>query len=127
MKKYDRILGKAERFIDSATLLAEHNDYDSAASRLYYAMFYIAEALLDAQGLSFASHRGVVAAFGKNFAKTGALDERFHKALLTGFSQRQIGDYRFDSDLGQEDIDRMRKDALDFLVAAKDWLKAAGE
>jgi uncharacterized protein (UPF0332 family) len=53
------------------------NDLDSAISHLYYAMFYMAETLLDAKGLSFTRRRGVISAFGQQFAKTGELDPRF--------------------------------------------------
>jgi len=45
----DPLLAKAERYIRSAQLLAQHGDLDSSASRLYYAMFYMAEALLAAR------------------------------------------------------------------------------
>ncbi len=44
------LLAKAERAIKSARLLAADDDHDGAASCLYYAMFYVAEALLDAKG-----------------------------------------------------------------------------
>ena len=42
--------------------------YDIAVSRAYYAMFYCAEALLDADGLAFSSHAAVVSGFGLHFA-----------------------------------------------------------
>ena len=118
----DALLDKAERYIRSARLLAEDGDFDSAASRLYYAMFYIAERLLEAKGLSFTSHRAVISAFGQHFAKTGGLDLRFHQALLTGFSQRQLGDYSTGSNLNSLDIDTMDKQAQEFISAAKIWL-----
>ena len=95
----DPLLAKAERYIRSAQLLAQHGDLDSAASRLYYAMFYMAEALLAARGLSFSSHSAVISAYGQHFARTQVLDPRFHRALLTAFSQRQLGDYAVDSGL----------------------------
>lgn len=116
------LLEKAERYIRSAKLLAGDGDLDSAASRLYYAMFYIAERLLEAKGLSFSSHRGVISAFGQQFAKTGVLDARFHQALLTGFSQRQLGDYASASNLRPEDIENLSIQAQEFLHAAWDWL-----
>ncbi|MFZ6026960.1 MAG: HEPN domain-containing protein [Chloroflexota bacterium] len=115
------LLEKAERYIRSARLLADDGDLDSAASRLYY-MFYITGHLLEAKGLSFSSHRAVISAFGQHFAKTGALDPRFHQALLTGFSQRQLGDYSTGSNLNPSDIDTMVGQAQDFLAAAKEWL-----
>ena len=61
-------LEKAGRFLSSAQLLADHGDLDSAASRLYYAMFYIAETLLDTVGKRLSSHQAVLAAYGVEFA-----------------------------------------------------------
>ena len=103
-------------------MLVEDGDYDSAASRLYYAMFYMAEALLTAKKLTYSSHRAVISAYGQNFAKTKELDPRFHQALLSAFSQRQLGDYTVDSGLTRADIDSSIKDAQDFLAAAQEWL-----
>ena len=39
------LLRKAARRIRSARVLVAEGDYDSAVSRAYYAMFYVAEAL----------------------------------------------------------------------------------
>ena len=119
----DPLLAKAARYIRSAQLLAQHGDLDSAASRLYYAMFYMAEALLAARGLSFSSHSAVISAYGQHFARTQVLDPRFHRALLTAFSQRQLGDYAVDSGLSSEDIQTLISDAEDFLSAAGEWLE----
>ena len=101
----DPLLTKAERFIHSAILLADDGDYNSAASRLYYAMFFVAEALLAARGYTFSSHRAVISAFGQYFVKTNELDPGFHKALTVAFNQRQLGDYAIESGLGKEEID----------------------
>ena len=93
MKPFEPHLEKAERFIRSAQILIDSDDHDSAASRLYYAMFFTAEALLEALGLSFSSHRAIISAYGQHFAKTKELDPRFHQVLITAFNQRQLGDY----------------------------------
>jgi uncharacterized protein (UPF0332 family) len=119
---YEALLEKAERYIHSAEVLAAEQDYDSAASRLYYAMFYVAQALLESQGQSFSSHRAVISAYGQHFAKSGELDPRFHKALLDAFSQRQLGDYTVDSGLGQADIEALIIDARSFVESARNWL-----
>ncbi|MBS3965638.1 MAG: HEPN domain-containing protein [Truepera sp.] len=114
---------KADRYLRSATLLAADGDLDSAASRLYYAMFYSAEALLDAEGMSFSSHQALISAYGQRFARTGELDPRFHRALITAFNRRQLGDYLAPSGLTADDIDDMRADAEAFLAATKRYLK----
>ena len=119
---YNSTLEKAERFIPSSEVLANDGDYDTAASRLYYAMFYIAQALLDARGLSFSSHRGVISAFGQHIVKTQELDSRFHQALIAAYGQRQLGDYAVDSGLQLGDIEKMSINAKDFLATDRKML-----
>jgi uncharacterized protein (UPF0332 family) len=122
LKNSEPYFDKAERYIRSAKILSADGDFDSAASRLYYAMFFIAEALLNARSLTFSSHHAVIAAFGQYFAKTNELDPRFHQALLAAFSQRQIGDYTNVSGLTKDDTDTLLKDASDFLTAGRQWM-----
>lgn len=64
------LLEKAARSRCATALLAEQDCLDFAAARAYYVLFYIAEALLLAEGLSFASHASVIVGFGKAFIKT---------------------------------------------------------
>ncbi|MBI3595876.1 MAG: HEPN domain-containing protein [Nitrospirae bacterium] len=63
MTERQGLVRKAEKFLASAELLMDSGDMDSAVSRIYYAAFYIAEALLDALELSFSSHKSVISAF----------------------------------------------------------------
>ena len=115
MKKSDEIEGlvrKSRRYLKSADLLIQDGDYDSAVSRAYYAMFYLAEALLLSRGLSFSSHKAVIAAFGKHFIKTGKLKEDLHQSLIDTFEKRQMGDYE-----SQASADR--ETAEDVLVRAE--------
>src|SRR5262245_22755628 len=62
------LLQKARDSLRGAKLLATNGLYDFAASRAYYVMFYVAEALLLGQGLSFSTHAAAIAAFGQRFA-----------------------------------------------------------
>ena len=121
MTQSEPLLAKAERYIRSARVLAEDGDFDSAASRPYYAMFYVAETPLAASGVSFFSHSAVLSAYGQQFTKTRALDPRFHRALLGAYSQRQLGDYAVNSSLTDDDIQRLMSDAIDFIAAARAW------
>ena len=73
-KATEQLLLKADRSIEAARVLARASDYDFAASRAYYAMFYVAEALLSEHGLHFRKHSAVHAAYGEQFAKTEILD-----------------------------------------------------
>ena len=69
MKEYSRkLLDKAIDAIEAAEILVENEKSDIAAGRAYYAMFYIAEALLNEKGLKFNKHSAVHAAFGEYFS-----------------------------------------------------------
>jgi uncharacterized protein (UPF0332 family) len=79
--QFDLLLDKAERFMHTAEVAATGGDLDSSASRLYYAMFYIAEALLAARSLSFSSHHAVLAAYGQHFANWPGFGGHCNSAL----------------------------------------------
>lgn len=93
MKESTRLLlQKAQRAIQAAqTLLAAGDFPDFATGRAYYAMFYIAEALLEEKDLRFSKHGGVHGAFGEHYVKTGLLEPKFHRWLLNAFDQRVEG------------------------------------
>jgi uncharacterized protein (UPF0332 family) len=56
-------------------------------------MFYVAEALLLQEGLSFSSHSAVASTFGQRFAKTGRVPAEFHRMLMDAREIREDGDY----------------------------------
>lgn len=87
------LLTKAKRSQKAAANLFQDGDIDFAASRAYYSLFYTASALLLSKGLSFSSHSGVIANFGKEFARTKMLDPKFHNYLIESQDRRNIGDY----------------------------------
>ncbi len=65
MKEHSRkLLDKAIDSIEAAELLTDKDKSDMAVGRAYYAMFYIAEALLNEKGLKFNKHSAVHAALG---------------------------------------------------------------
>jgi uncharacterized protein (UPF0332 family) len=87
------LLRKAKDSLQAAILLNREGYPDFSASRAYYSMLYVAEALLLEKGLSFSSHSAVIAAFGKEFAKTGKIDSKFHRYLIDAQDFRNEGDY----------------------------------
>jgi uncharacterized protein (UPF0332 family) len=87
------LLEKACESLEAAKLLLEGGYPDFAASRAYYAMFYIAQAFLEGEGLAFSRHSAVIAAFGQHFAHTGKVPTNFHGFLLEAQDLRHSGDY----------------------------------
>ena len=119
-----QLLHKAERAIKAAETLLDQGDADFAVGRAYYAMFYVAEALLNERGLGFSKHSAVHAAFGEQFAKTGQLDPKFHRWLLDAFDKRLEGDYGTEIKVLPEDVTALVAQAREFLQRARTHLAA---
>jgi len=108
--------------IESAELLLEQGYLADSISRAYYAMFHIAEALLNEKDLSFSKHGNVHGAFGEHFIKAGILDKKYHKWLLEAFSRRIASDYDAAAKFQASSVKTMIDQSWDFLQAAKDYL-----
>jgi uncharacterized protein (UPF0332 family) len=86
-------------------------------------MFYVAEAMLLKEGLSFSKHSAVIAAFGRQFAKTNSALEEFHRYLLSGQDTRNIGDYDTGPGINEAAAAEQIKRAEKFVELAKSRLK----
>lgn len=113
------LLHKAHRSLQVAELLNQEGHPDFAASRAYYAMFYAAQALLLRRGLSFSSHAAVIGAFGKEFAKPGILDPKFHRYLIDAQDMRNLGDYGIGTGVAADDTQEVLNWAHEFLAAVE--------
>lgn len=123
MREHTRLLlEKTEHAVRAARVLLDAEESEFAAGRVYYAMFYVAEALLYERGLVFRKHTAVHAAYGKEFAKTGQLDPKFHRWLLTAFDARIQGDYQVTPRVTGEDVEMSLDRAKQFLAAARCFL-----
>jgi uncharacterized protein (UPF0332 family) len=117
------LIKKAKRSQQAASKLFDDGDIDFSASRAYYSLFYIASALLLSRDLSFSSHSGVIANFGKEFARTGDMNPKYHNYLIEAQDRRNIGDYSLVVEVTEEQIREMLEWAKEFIAAAEDYLK----
>jgi len=113
---------KSEENIKAAELLIREEFYAIATTRAYYAMFYIAQALLETRNLSFSKHSAVIAAFGKEFIKTEKLDPKYHQYLIGAQASRQTGDYETGTYMTQEEAERVLSWAKEFYTEAQRYL-----
>jgi uncharacterized protein (UPF0332 family) len=120
------LLKKADRSLKASKILIDSEDYDFSISRIYYVMFYCAEALLLTKDLKFSKHSAVIAAFGREFVKAGLLPRELHSYLIKGFRERQIGDYETMNLPSIEDAEEMAEDAEAFLESARTYLIELG-
>lgn len=113
------LLTKAGESLRAARLLVANALPDFAASRAYYTMFYVAEAFLLGEGLSFSSHAAVISAFGRDFARTGRVPVEFHRYLISAQNLRNQGDYDIDSAITETDVNQLIAQAEQFLELAE--------
>ena len=118
----DELLDKARRSIKTAEKIFKDGEVDFAGSRAYYALFYVAEALLLERELAFSSHSAVIANFGKEFAKPKTLNPKFHTYLIKAQDRRNIGDYAIGDHLTNDEVKEMLDWGKEFLKAAESFL-----
>ncbi len=124
MREIGDFVIKAKRFLVSAEHLIEIGDYDSCVSRCYYAMFFMAEAVLLLKGLSPSSHKGVITLFGKHFVKPGIFPQEMGRALRRAYDYRLTGDYAIGISVNQQEAEKLIQDAKNFVSRVKDYLEA---
>jgi uncharacterized protein (UPF0332 family) len=98
-----------------------HSRFSAAQS--YYTIFYLAQAMLLSKGLTFSSHSAVIAAYGKEFARTRTLDPKFHRFILDAQELRETGHYGGEhEEVTEEQARESYKWADEFKQAVKAYL-----
>ena len=123
IKEIEDLTEKAKRFLRSAEVLLVDGDYDSCVSRCYYAMFFLAEAILLTKGLKASSHKGVISIFGEHFIKTGILGKELGRALNDTYDSRQIGDYAIGFMITKDEAESRLEKARNFVTEVEQHLK----
>jgi uncharacterized protein (UPF0332 family) len=117
-------LQRARKALRAARVLRDSGFPEDAVSRAYYAMFYSAKALTVHQGQALSKHRAVISAFGRDFARTGALDPALHLYLREAYEQRGIADYTWNAEMRDKTATEHIKRAEEFLAAVEAYLQA---
>lgn len=90
-----------------------------AASRIHYAAFHAARALLYSVGIAPRSHEAVQTLFSREFVKPGRVPRELAKTLPTLEALRLDGDYDSNFALGVEDLRSELDRARRFIDEAK--------
>jgi uncharacterized protein (UPF0332 family) len=116
-------LSKAREALRAAHLLLNEGLADTAASEAYYAMFHAASAALAQLGQSYSKHSAVIAAFGREFAKTKTLPTELHRDLREGFQVRQRATYDYHTDVPATEAQYLLDRAEQFIDTVADYLR----
>lgn len=121
-KEQQQLINKARDSLRAARLLANEGLYDFAVSRAYYTMFYIAEAFLLGENLSFSKHSAVISKFGEYFARTGRIAPEFHRHLIQAEQSRIKADYDATSKATETEATEQIARAEEFITLAENHL-----
>ena len=114
-ERIDGLLKKSQKFLQSAAVLLELEDYDSCASRSYFAMLFAAQALLLREHGEINARRGLRSAFIESFVATGQLPDRAGLALNRAAEMQEVGDYAHHFAVPQSDAERALQEAEAFV------------
>lgn len=119
-------MSRARTELEVAHLLLERGYPEQAASRVYYAAFYAADAALLHLGEMPSSHSGLIAAFGRLVVKEGGFDPGTGAVLHRLFELRSDADYESGT-VTAEQVRNALASAERFVAAVEEWLRGRAQ
>ena len=124
-KEVQRLLEKADHALEVAASLYREGFSQDGASKVYYAMFYAAQALLKAEDIDVVKHSAVESALGYYFAKTGRIDPKYHRMLINARKVREIVDYDIQEEIVEPAALLKLEEAREFVGVMKAMIMQA--
>lgn len=118
------LIERADDSHQAAKVLLDSGHFNFSAAQSYYTFFYLMEALLHSKGLDYSSHSAVMAAYGREFAKTQIIDPKFHRYIIIAERRRETGHYGEESGVSNEEARESFEWAEEFMQAVKKYLDA---
>ena len=118
----DAAIGRARKYLKTASLAFQEEDYESCVSRAYYAMFYVTRALTRQRGIAARTHSGIINQFNLHFIKTGDLPVEMAEALGAAFNLRQLAEYADDLIIPREEAEVTLQEAEAFVLRIENLL-----
>ncbi|MFV0584406.1 MAG: HEPN domain-containing protein [Parabacteroides gordonii] len=116
-------LASARNALGEVQSLSKDEYFNAAVSRLYYACFHAASALLIHAGIEARTHTGVRQMLGKEFVQTGILSRDMSKFYTNLYSKRQNSDYEDFINYAVEDIEDLYPQAVEFIDVIEEYIK----
>lgn len=113
--KIEALLNKSQKYLRSAAVLFELEDFDSCASRAYFAMFYAAQAMLLNETQAFSSKQGIRSSFISQFVEKGPLPARAGEAFERAAELQEVGDYAYDFAISEQDSEHILAESEAFV------------
>ena len=109
------LLNKAQAYLRSAAVLCELEDFDSCASRCYFAMLYAAQALFFREDSTLPAQDRIGPAFVETFVAPGRLPQRAGSALRYAHLLYEKGDFSPMFAVARSEAERVLQEAEAFV------------
>lgn len=114
-ERAEPLLRKAQKYLQSAAVLLELEDFDSCVSRGYFAMFYAAQAMLLHDGRGLPHTTGLRRTFNELYVQSRIFPERAAEAFNKAADLQELGDYGQDFVVTQENAEYVLQEAEAFV------------
>ena len=114
-ERIDALLKKAQKYLRSAAVLLELEDFDSTASRAYFAMFYAAQAALLQHRAEMPPRQGIRTTFVDVYVTNGPLPDRAADVLQRAAELQEVGDFAYDFAVAGGDAESILAEAEAFV------------
>ncbi len=127
MSKIDQLLDRASEKFAAAEVLAKHEHFDDAASRMFYGLLFCARALLLTKDISSEDPDEIISAFDKECVKKGIMDAESGKLLKETRKMAQKADFAPSFGVSEEKIRTFMEGAELFMEQAEDAISELEE
>jgi uncharacterized protein (UPF0332 family) len=110
-------LERAKKTYAEVSILVDNKLWQTAATRLYYACYYVVGALLVQNGIETQTHNGTINQLGLHFVRTGLLSAEQGKFYKQLFELRQTSDYSDWISIEENDVKPLVEKAGSFISA----------
>lgn len=107
----------------SAEILSKEGLFSDSISRIYYAAFHYAAALLLSKGLEAQSHKGLGHLLSLHFVKEGLFDPKYSRIFSQSQKLREESDYTAGFVFTREDVTEELRKVKEFREAVVDHLR----
>jgi uncharacterized protein (UPF0332 family) len=115
-------IDKAKNCLQGAEAEMANGRFENSANRSYYCIFNAIRAVLALDQFDSKKHSGVIAAFQKNYIKTGIFPVVFSDTIANAFEIRNESDYDDFYFVSKEKVTTQLKNAKTFLEAVEKYV-----
>ena len=117
-------LEKAQNTFSDMEFCMNGKKWESAATRLYYALFHAMTALLINDGYNVKSHRGVMALFGEHYVKSGLFSKEDGALFSDLVIMRDNADYNCFFEADEEKLQPYVDPARQLIVRIRQYISS---